>query len=32
MILFWASFGSGLKVSEKLYEFYANWDVFHVFC
>ena len=34
MICFYfkAGFGSGLKVSESLYDFYANSDAFHVFC
>ena len=34
MIFFYfkAGVGSGLKVSGNLYEFYANSDVFHVFC
>ena len=34
MIFFYflAGVGSGLKVSGNLYEFYANLDVFHVFC
>ena len=32
LIYFLTGFGSCLKVSGNLYDFYANLEVFHVFC